>query len=510
MISRFRFSIGAIAAIASLAFVGAARFSRLADAPPESAGDGLSLVAFACAEPGPGVAEIATMLEGVVRDSLGERGWAALVKPGDRVVIKVNLVGPHRGSRGNKGKAIDTDPRLVRAVAEAIRKEVGNGGDILVTDALFYEGANPSDPDRETSFYRSGYDDDGDGILDGTSRARLVNADSYGQDRRFLTIVYERVLGKTNVWLPDFMRPRKSPSPAGEYADVVVYMPILKSHGFTGITGAIKLSYGLRTGGKIGDDTGRSNHSGYGWGTGNKDLLVDYLCAQSRARKCDFVIMDALTANRKGPLNVNEIDVNAPTDWLETDAILASRDPVAIDAVECLFAGYDPDSVDLLEAARRDGLGEARASRILISGGETFGLHRARIAARYAPKKRPGRERSTWPLEDGWGGARVRADILAPDFVKVEAVPLPDGGIKVDYMADDPGKGATGIARVDLVIDRVLVSSILESPESGSFELGSLARSAGLPDEGTRVELVAWDGALNAARRVVSPEGGAR
>jgi uncharacterized protein (DUF362 family) len=508
MRSRVGFAVGAAAAVASLLFAGAARFSRLAAVPQATAGDDLSIVAFAGSGPNPGESEINAMLRSVVKNSLGENGWAALVGPNDRVVIKVNLVGPHRGSRGMKGKAIDTDPRLVKAVARAIRTEIGDEGDIVVTDALFYPGANPSDPAKETSFYRSGYDDDGDGILDGGSRARLVNADSYGKDRRFLTVVDEPVLGKTSVWLPDFMRPRESPSSSGEYADVVVYMPVFKSHGFTGITGALKLSYGLRTEGKIGDDFSRANHSGYGWGTGNKELLVDYLCAQSRARKCDFVVMDALTANRKGPLNVNEIDVNAPTDWLATDAILASRDPVAIDTVECLFAGYDPDSIALLKAASRDGLGEARASRILVTGGESFGRHRAAIAARFAPQKRFGHERSTWPLEDGWGGARVKTDIAAPAFGKIVANPIPGGRIRVDYAVGDSGWGATGISRVDLLIGGELASSVLDSPASGSFELAQREIPSGRPDDGPRVELVAWDGALNAARANVTLDTG--
>lgn len=504
MRSRVRFAIGAGAAIASLVFAGAARFSRLAAEPSAASGDALSLVAFARLEPNPGEAEIDSMLKSVVRESLGERGWSALVKPDDRVVIKVNLVGPHRGATGLKGKAIDTDPVLVKAVARAIRYEIGDAGDIVVTDALFYAGTNPSDPAKATSFYRSGYDDDGDGILDGGSRARLVNADSYGKDRRFLTVVDEPVLGKTSVWLPDFMRPRESPSASGECSDVVVYLPVFKSHGFTGITGALKLSYGLRTEGRIGDDFGRAGHSGYGWGTGNKDLLVDYLCAQSRARKCDFVVMDCLTANRKGPLNGSELNVAAPADWIATDALLASRDPVAIDTVECLLAGYDPDSIALLAAAARDGLGESRVSRVFVTGAETFGEHRARIAARYAPIKRAGKERRTWPLEDGWGGARVRTDVEPPAFSGIEATPMPGGRIRVGYAAVDSGKGATGIVRVDLLVDGTLVSSILESPASGFFELAPRAALAASADNGSRVELVAWDGALNATRSPVA------
>ena len=509
MTRKIRFALALAITLASIIFVGAGRFVRLAETvSPSGNGNALASVAFTACEANPEEETISKMVDEVVSQSLGNKGWAALVKKGDHVVIKVNMVGPHRGRKGEKGKAIITDYRVVKAIAAGIRQAIGEGGstDIIVTDALFYEGTNPSDPREATSFYGTGYDADGDGMLDGDSKARLVNADSYGKDRRFLTVVNEPILGKTSIWHPDFMRRPENPSPSGEYSDVVIYVPTFKSHGFVGITGAIKLSYGLRSNNTSVPDNCRWNHSGYGWGTGNKTLLLDYLCAQSRARKCDFVVLDALTGNRKGPLNGALLGYSSPTDWIETDVILASRDPVAIDTIETLFAGYDPDSVHLLDAAARDGLGESRVSRILISGCERFGKHRADIARRYEPKKTGKRFSGTWPFENGWGGATVRTDTTAPTFAEVLATRLPDGRFHIAYAVQDEGTDRTAIARTDLMIEGTLIESRFDEPEKGAFEFAprSMAADASASAKGSinprTVELVAWDSALNATR----------
>lgn len=50
-----------------------------------------------------------------------EKGLGAIIKHGYKVIIKVNLVGPNLGQRGEKGRSIITDPRILRYVAEKVR-----------------------------------------------------------------------------------------------------------------------------------------------------------------------------------------------------------------------------------------------------------------------------------------------------------------------------------------------------------------------------------------------------
>ncbi len=165
----------------------------------------------------------------------------------------------------------------------------------------------------------------------------------------------------------------KSGSDTNEYCDILIGLPVFKSHGITGITGALKLHYGFRPFQASEGDTGRWGHSGLYWdmtGMHKKQNLLDYLCAQHKVREYDFILMDCLTGNRRGPTNptggITSLDYAQPVDYIMTHAILSSRDPVSIDTAEALLAGYDPDSIGLLETGNRSGLGNSNPGFILI------------------------------------------------------------------------------------------------------------------------------------------------
>jgi uncharacterized protein (DUF362 family) len=513
---KIRFWLAVFAACSLVAFAGAGNLASFARAKPDrretggigeaSAGmDDCAFVAFSSRDHEPAEAEIRAMVDETVRQALGEKGWRALCKPGDRVVVKVNLVGPHRGRKHEKGKAVITDPRVVKAVAEGIREAIGfeAPADLIVTDALFYTDKDPSRADMVTSFRHSGYDEDGDGYLDGPARARLVNCDAYGKDGRFSVKVREPTLGETEVLLPNFLRKKAEASDGGEYCDVLVNVPLFKSHGFAGITGALKLYYGFRTNEPIGKDRGRAQHSGYGWGTGNKELLLDYLCAQNRARPCDFVVLDALVGNRKGPLNVSESNFSAFTDYFPANAILASRDPVAIDTVEALLGGYDPASIGLLANAARDGLGENRPSHIRVAGDTSFGDHKRLIARANAPKRNPGAEANTWPFQKGWGGARLLADVDPPVVERFEPALAEGSVLRAKYEVSDLGASRSGISAIELRVGGSAVARVPNPARSGVIEVDLRGMKAVVGDGagGPAVcELVVWDGALNGTR----------
>lgn len=498
---RYRYYIALFITICSVIYCGAGRYVRLAGNATTNK-DEISSVGFTCRDTfGPLSSEaICEMVDEVVVQILGPNKWKILCKTGDRVVIKVNLVGPHRGKKGEKGVAIITDYRVVQAVAQGVRDAIGPQGDIIVTDTLFYNDENPSLPQKTTSFYHAtGYDKDGDGILDGSSGARLVNAESYQEDRRFLTIVHTSVLGKTSIWLPDFMRRPQDASKTGEYADVIIYLPVFKSHGFTGITGALKLGYGLRSESSLPGDTGRYKHSGYGWGTGNKQLLLDYLCAQFKTRPCDFILLDALTANRKGPLNLSEMDIERGTDWIRTNALFASKDPVALDTVSSLFAGYDPESIALLANAAADGLGTNEPERIRINGASLFSNHRAAIAAQYPPKKsfsgklKYGNTPGSWPLQDGWGGAKIKIDLEPPIIETVSFKETTTDSVQVVWKATDK----SDIIRVDLFCNDTPIETTRENTSTGSFNF--------VQDNKKSYCMVFWDSSLNASEYILYP-----
>ncbi|HEX9060635.1 MAG TPA: hypothetical protein VF941_10690, partial [Clostridia bacterium] len=139
-------------------------------------------------------------------------------------------------------------------------------------------------------------------------------------------------------------------------------------------------------------------------GIHNRFNLFDYLCAQHLVRKNDFVIMDCLAGNRSGPSNpygqiASSPQKNRPLDYVLTNAVLASKDSVAIDTVEAVLAGYDPKSIKLLNTGCDNGVGTNDPRYIMVGGLNDFYNHRQYLYKNYS--------RDQYPFEDGWGGARI-------------------------------------------------------------------------------------------------------
>jgi hypothetical protein len=465
------------------------------EVPP---GHPLPVVGFSCMTREPADDEIPGLVDEAIRQVLGPRGLSALIKKGDRVVIKVNIVGPSHGLPGEKGRGIVSDPRIVRYVAGKVREIIGFGGtaDLKVVDATFSPEKDPSDRNNPMSFHyarlqRSGgtsvhendicYDYDADGVLDGGSGATLVNLDSVPHSERFLTVVDEPIRGRCEVWLPKFLRTREQAQGDPDYCDVYIGIPVFKSHGFCGMTGALKLHWGTMLGALE-----KQEHAGYGFGTGDIRLFLDYLCAMNRARGFDLVIMDALTGNRAGPMN-NSDNPDARTDFILVNAILCSRDSVAIDTVETLLGGFRPDSVPLPEAAFRDGIGINRPAYIDLKGFDAFFRHKRWLRETY-----PGCGPGSYPLQSGIGNAKTHEDFNAPENVSVTC--RKDGDVFMfDYTASEPAPCNHALARIDLLVNGTVVKRLFENLTGGSVpvDLGEFCNQV------VRYRIAAWDMALN-------------
>jgi hypothetical protein len=414
------------------------------------------------------------------------------------VVIKVNIVGPSQGLPGEKGRGIISDPRIVRHIAGKVRNIIGFGGtaDLKVIDAQFTPEKDPSDKNNPQSFYfarlqRSEgksvgendvcYDYDADGVLDGGSGAKLVNLDSVPLSERFLTVIDEPIRGECEVWLPKFLRRKEQAQGELEYCDVYIGIPILKSHGFCGMTGALKLHWGLMLG-----LLEKQEHAGYGFGTGDIRLFLDYLCAMNRARGFDLVIMDALTGNRCGPAN-NADDGDAKTDFILINAVLCSRESVAIDTVETLLAGFELDSIPLLESAFRDGIGINRPAYIDLKGFDAFTRHKKWLRETY-----PGCGPGSYPLQAGMGNARTHEDFNAPVNVTVSCRKESQGYV-FDYTASEPEPCNHRLARIDLIVNGTIVRRLFENLKGGSVSV-SLEQYR---NKTVHYQIAAWDNALN-------------
>jgi len=458
----------------------------------------LPVVGFSCMTREPADDEIPRLVDDAIAQVLGPRGLSAIIRSGDRVVIKVNIVGPSQGLPGEKGRGIISDPRIVRYVAGKVREIIGFTGtaDLKVIDATFTPEKDPSDKNHPQSFYyarlqRSAgnavdendicYDYNADGVLDGGSGAELVNLDSVSMSERFLTVIEEPIRGRTEVWFPKFLRTKEQAQGEAEYCDVFIGIPILKSHGFLGMTGALKLYWGLMLG-----LLDKQEHAGYGFGTGDVRLFLDYLCAMNRARGFDLVIMDALTGNRCGPAN-NVDDWDAKTDFILMNAILCSKDSVAIDTVETLLAGFQLDSIPLLESAFRDGIGINKPAYIDLKGFDALTIHKRWLRETY-----PGCGPGSYPLQAGMGNARTHEDFNAPVHVEVSC--RKEGhNYLFEYMASEPTPCNHKLARIALLVNGMIVKRFFGNLTGGRISI----RLEEAGNKNVRYQIAAWDNALN-------------
>ncbi len=129
----------------------------------------------------------------------------------------------------------------------------------------------------------------------------------------------------------------------------VVHLPTVKCHIYTNITGAMKNAFG-----GLLDNRRHYCHSQI------HKALVDLLAIQKEIHPGIFVLTDGTTAgNGPGPRTMTPV---------VKDVLLASADPVAIDAVCAKMMGFEPMDHEFIRLAHEQGLGTGRISEIEIVG----------------------------------------------------------------------------------------------------------------------------------------------
>jgi uncharacterized protein (DUF362 family)/ferredoxin len=242
-------------------------------------------------------------------------GMRAFVRPGQRVLLKPNLLmgaGPDR--------AITTHPAVVRA---AILLAQEAGGVVSVGDSP------------------------GVGSLAGAARAAGI----------------ARVLEETGAVLADFGRPRAFAVPGHRVArtltlaaavadaDVVITLPKLKTHGQLVMTGALKNQYGLVPG---------MLKSQWHFRLQRPEWLASLILDIHRASRPALAIMDGVVAMEgTGPSGGRPRQVGA---------ILAGPDLAAVDTLACLLIATDPMAVPVLHAARAQGVGATALDELDVVG----------------------------------------------------------------------------------------------------------------------------------------------
>ncbi|OGD19415.1 MAG: hypothetical protein A2Y70_08730, partial [Candidatus Aminicenantes bacterium RBG_13_64_14] len=232
----------------------------------------------------------------------------AFVRPGQRVLLKPNLLIPAPPER-----AITTHPAVVEAMIGLVREA---GGEPFIADspggplhnrlgmAALYRQSGMSDVARRTGVkLRS----ESDAVQVPTPEGALLKR-----------------LDLLKAW---------------READVVISLPKLKTHNLTLISGALKNLFGLVPG---------LTKPGYHSKLADVDQFCDMLLDIVACVKPMLTVMD-------GVLGMEGDGPSTGGTPRHIGLILASADPVALDAVMCRVIGVDPDGLALFRAATRRG-----------------------------------------------------------------------------------------------------------------------------------------------------------
>ncbi|MQG18797.1 MAG: DUF362 domain-containing protein [SAR202 cluster bacterium] len=129
----------------------------------------------------------------------------------------------------------------------------------------------------------------------------------------------------------------------------IIHLPTMKTHVFTGITGAMKNAFG-----------GLLNYNRHWTHSVIHETLVDLLMIQKEIHPGIFSITDGTFAgDGPGPRAMR---------WHQKNMLLASSDQVAIDAVAAKIMGFDPMEIKFIRMANDLGLGVGEINNIQIEG----------------------------------------------------------------------------------------------------------------------------------------------
>jgi uncharacterized protein (DUF362 family) len=359
-------------------------------------------------------------------------GLAGIVKSGDTVLIKPNLV--QQDSSGSGGV---TDVRVVKALVYLV-DEIDHGRiSVIVGDGsprpytTFEKASGTGQKAWKALFDISGYQ---------TLKTEALAA---GIDFRLSNLNGN---SDTNPW-PELdtaaVRGGGCADPQGgkyfvhrdvTHANVYISVPVMKIHKEPGFTGALKNQIGIAASTRYGfnkttgvTQEGRAHkllHLSQAPYTWQDQEIVDL----STIAGVDFVVVDAIACleSDKSPKYGSDSSNVKIQNRVKMNTILAGIDPVAVDHVCCRIMGLNPDDIEHITLAERMGLGTNDPDSITVTG--------ASIAATMKRFKKGqtwsamyGQSNRTWMLNGPYSTAGT-ADPMGHPFIPDEAGAAPTAG----------------------------------------------------------------------------------
>jgi uncharacterized protein (DUF362 family) len=281
-------------------------------------------------------------VDAAVRDAVEQAGGLELIQPGATVLLKPNLVKPVPS-----GSGVVTDARVTAAVARLVLER---------------------DPDRVILGEGSSVGYDMPGQVDSLTAMEVNGIAEVARDLGLEMVDLNHDEQVTvEVRNADVM-PAFGVAKSAYEADVIVDLPVIKTHGRTGITCALKNMKGVLRG----DEKKRTHRMGL------DRAIVDL----NRGIKPHLTVVDALVG-RSGTHT-------RPEDAVPLGCIVCGIDPVAVDTVCAALLGFEVDEIHHLRLAGEAGLGIADLDAIEVRGTPVAAV--ARRVTRYveAAKRRFG------------------------------------------------------------------------------------------------------------------------
>jgi len=256
----------------------------------------------------------------VTKDAISNAGGLkSIIKKGDTVIIKPNLINAARYSKG-----VCTDYRVIQKIADEVK--ACGAAKIIVAEA------SPAG----NIFKNVKYND--------IKGVQLLDMNTCGKSDCY------RIKPKNSLTGHTFYIPKVYMD-----AKVVISAAKLKTHSDAAASLSLKNSFGIPP---------TSFYKGGTWwkqdlhNLGVDDSIVDL----NKIRKPDFSVIDGIVGlEGDGPVNGKPVKSNI---------VFAGKDPVAIDTVALNFMGFKADEVPHVPLAAKEGLGVSDLSKIKIVGAE--------------------------------------------------------------------------------------------------------------------------------------------
>lgn len=377
------------------------------------------------------VSEISVQeIEDLVRQAVSlAGGLRGVIRNGDTVVLKPNLVVMKENNRKDApflspdANGITTDWRVTRAVVRMVR-ELNPRGKIYIMECT-------ADQDTVEVMKHLKYTHE---FIPSVDEFIALEQDS-GEWKD------EKAAGLVKVSLTNGLLHKAYYINKRFFeADVLISLPCLKTHSSAVVTGALK-NTGIGAAPANVYGMSKDNISKYNMVNHLSDDLHKWIRDYNLCKMINFTVMDGLQGLQNGPThNYGELS----NDQMNMRLIIAGKDPVAVDTVEALLAGWDPSTINYLNYLSRDRAGNSDVAGIQVVG------KRVDEVRKYLDGMNP------------LAGGRKIFDHDAPEF-KVKGVSVMDGGLSILMDTEKD------VRKVEIYIDDNLTGPVITNDFNSIF-----------------------------------------